>query len=316
MGPPKGLTSSQRLLAFTEFAAAYNVYLKGIGGVVLSAELRLAIAHCARDALLKCAGCNSLPKESCLQPGTDIYTLISNGIEHNESRILKKTSPSTVVYSMITSFVHTLINHQSRLNEQWYHQTIEALDKSELIPAVYVGERRLFYVLALFSEIVHVAGLSHSLNIFFVSVGQQVPPLPDQVDNPSEPSFFEWTKVLRKGRGLRYDKENTWSPFISTTDIDRDCLEFAKLALSTLDKQFLLSKMTISKVPWSCVPFSPADLVWYCRWSELSYYTDSMFNVLLPFVPLNPSVRCADSFSRYQVEIVASEVAAAHGCTF
>ena len=308
-----GLTYSQRFLAFTEFTSAYHVYLKERGGVVLSAETRLSIAHCARDALIQCKGCKSLPKETCVMAGTDVYTLISERLEHYESAMLKHSSPSA--HHTITVLVHALINHQSILDEQWYHRTIEALDTSPLIPSSFVGERRSFYVLALFSEIVHVTTLSHSLNSFFLSTGHEIPALPDHVGSPSEPSFFDWTKILRtKTTNLRLDKTVAWAPFIVSADVKRDSSEFAKLPLSALDKRILFDSMD-AKFPWSCVSFAPEDLVWLRRWFSVSYL-HSMDDFLFPFFPLDPSFRCSDSFSRYLVEFTAEQVSKVHRCDF
>ena len=62
------VNAQERLSNINNVAERFHGHLKTVSGVVLTADLRYAVAAEAQQCLLGCLGCNKLAHSSCLRP--------------------------------------------------------------------------------------------------------------------------------------------------------------------------------------------------------------------------------------------------------
>jgi hypothetical protein len=158
------ITPTERVEQYETLARDFfQNHIPRVQGVNLSPALRWAIVQCALDALEACPACNDsceLPKDVCLRPGSKILPIIQR-MEHCEFPnvdididdmlldttimdiyTVMDTSTSTmdattiaandaaIAKSTLRNLIHTVINHQGRINKEWYEDTIQALKES------------------------------------------------------------------------------------------------------------------------------------------------------------------------------------------
>jgi hypothetical protein len=286
----------ERLAAISEFALAFNEYLESNGGIVLPANIRLNIAHSARDLLLIPAG----ERAGML---TDAPV--------NDSATTKSF--------LLTNIVDTLINRQHEANEVWYQATVQSL-------AIFVPEccenslQRVYYTHVVFSEIVLVATMAHSVHSFYLAIGKDAPELPKTVKkDATPPSLFDWTQVLKSQKEPRQNKAQAFAPYLLSDDVRADAQEFDKLKLPDVQMDFL-RWTSISPPPYICVQFAVNDYVWLQRWFDIAYLVKgppgAFKRFFLAYLPLDTTHRCTESVTRHDLEVMAYHVAATNGCGY
>jgi hypothetical protein len=324
---PHGLSFSERLALLTVFVDRYQTSLATEGGSVLSARVRLAIAHAARQALLssseeecpsKLLSCRDT---SCLRAGTNIHQLLSgqrNGVAPELAQALTNDNDALVV----TWLIHAIVNHQSRLDKAWYEATMQDLDQTSIIPPAITGDARQLFLQTLFCELVLVTTIAHSMHCLYLAIGQDPPALPEvghqeEGGRQAEPYWFDWTKALTSktaARGLYYDGK-AWAPYLPRFAVDVRSLEFAKIPGMARDNLATFFRWRgFVPAPYVAMTYAVADFIWFILWHEVAYVSHTCF--FQPFRPLDGTTHCSGSVSRYDLEIVATAVAAAHQCAF
>lgn len=312
------VSAQERTRALAAFATSFYDQIS-IGGIALPAELRLAIVHEARHCLLNCEGCKSLPASVCLRPGASVYGVLSKPhMKHQMGDHLKNSSAvSDSVKTVVMNLVHTIINHQNRVNRKWYDETIRHLDLSGLLPRSVGGEKRKHLLSSAFVEILSLAsvasaiqltslGLEDRLNVSFA-----LPPVSLSAFNHGEdPSFVDWTDLLKNGLPRRDDA--CFSPYLLKSDINRTSLEYGKISQrGWTEMESLMHPMN----PFYGMTMAGDDLYWVIALSNLFYLKgqDVAFAISRK---LDPTKYCSDSFDRFDSELIGREVAKAHDCAF
>lgn len=112
----KAISAEDRIKNLDAFAHKFNKHLIETPGVVLDGKLRWAVAVCARDALLRCqSGCGTLGQDACMRPGTSFEAIAD--LKHEPGFPLDDISPE--ISSTLTNLVHTVINHQNKVDATW-----------------------------------------------------------------------------------------------------------------------------------------------------------------------------------------------------
>jgi hypothetical protein len=335
-----GLSFSERLALLTVFVDRYQTSLATEGGSVLSARVRLAIAHAARQALLSSSSssceeeCHSKlllsGRDACLRAGTtnNIHQLLSGQERyHSVAPELAQALTNDNDALIVTGLIHAILNHQSRLDKTWYEATMQDLDQTTIIPPAITGDARQFFLQTLFCELVLVTTMAHSMHCLYLAIGQDPPALPELRpqeeggrQQAEEPYWFDWTRALTSSNaaaasaGLYYDGK-AWAPYLPRFAVDTRSLEFAKIPGMAQDSLATFFRWRgLAPVPYVAMTYAVADFIWFMHWFELAYVSQMRF--FQPFRPLDGTKHCSGSVSRQDLEIVATAVAAAHQCTF
>lgn len=191
------ISVEDRFGAIEACAYKFGDHLTQNPGAVLPPALRLAVVHYAREAAFCTADASKLPQEACLKPGTSVYDVIEK-IEH-ATEYQNEAVPVTVKNVLLT-IVHSVVNHQGRLDQGWYDSSIQAILTTDgILPSKEEDENKkqpLAYVA--FSEILVLAATSHSLNLAFFIMGRPLPPLPTMDEMKlMEPMLLDWTALLK-----------------------------------------------------------------------------------------------------------------------
>jgi hypothetical protein len=253
------LTPSQRVDDLKAAAHQFSKCLIETPGVVLTAELRWAVAVCARDALVDCPGCCTLGgHDVCLLPGASFRVIAD--LNHKPSFPVRVSSEAEDV---LRNLVHAVVNHQSKTDSKWHDGTVKAIGGLKFVPDKFAGESRISLLHSLFCEAVALTCVSHSTSISFLALGQETPPLPvleDMKDSP-KPLMLDMTTILRKGRGLRRDPLVGFIPHVEFNDFE------PRLLRERFPADFVKSLQANFKMfaPMFGVSFSPQDLVMCCK---------------------------------------------------
>lgn len=269
-----GLSPEQRLENLQAFARKFNRYLIETPGMVLSGPLRWAVAVCARDALF-CKGCATLGQNVCVR---NAYESIRD-LKHPSDCPIKMTASTTsdCWTKTLQNLVHTIINHQTKVDESWYHHTMEALDNDlGLIHADREEESRRSLLASLYCEIVCVSLLSHSIHIMLLgTVGQEaVIPLPslDDMKHAPAPLMLDMTTIFRTRccprRTLRQTQEMGFAPYFVYSDLD---YRRASQILTPFAMNFL-KRREAQIVPYAALCMSPMDCAMLAELGSLFNY--------------------------------------------
>lgn len=223
---------------------------------------------------------------------------------------------SLEVESVLTNLVHTVINHQSKVDAMWYDNTIKALDNLKLIPDQFVGDTKTALLQAMFSEILALSAMSNTINMTFLALGNDTPPLPTLKDikqAKQRPTMFDITSLLRKGRRLRSgdDPSIGFIPFVKYGDLD------PALILDKIDDPEDFKKFSVAfdtEHPLFGVGFSFHDLI-MCETVLDAFYVGNK-NFFTPFLGLDPRSSCTDEFTRFDRETVHVAISDVYGCDF
>jgi hypothetical protein len=302
--PGAGLTAKERWNNIEQFTNEYFQYLSIFGGVVLTVETRLQVAQMALDAL-KCPGCASFSKDACLRKGCHIYETLASLDTHG--------SASNANENVLCQLVHSIINHQGRLTEAWYQTTLEKLDECGWIDETVApteSMKRSYLLYSLFSEIVLVATMVHSLNTIFLIMGSDMPYLPQESPTATPPSLFDWSLAIKPGNAPQTMR--CWAPFLTASQVNSKSPPFS--GMDPEMKRYHLKYAMTSRGPLGAANWSLVDVSWALRMQSLLYV--EMKDVVTMYRPLSPETRCAQSFSRRDAEVVATAIAQAYNCAF
>jgi hypothetical protein len=299
----KGITPAQRVVDLNACAAKLNQYLIETNGVVLSGKLRWAVMQCARDALVKCKGCASLGQDVCLAPGS-VFDVIAD-IDHDPDFPLPQQAKAT---ETLKTLVHTLIHHQTQLDDEWYQKTIKALGKTNLVPGSAQGESRRSLLCSLLAEVVLLTTMSHATHIIFLAIGREIPPLPAFDDMKHlKPSLLDISSLLREGANIREDLSLCAASFVLYKDLDPLLLE----RVASPEECVYLSKMLKRFPPALPMGFAPHDMFMMGL-----FRNGFLFGSINPFTCLDPNKRCTDNFTRFDQSTCSLAVASAYDCGF
>lgn len=141
-------TAEGRLKMLQQAAVDFSRHLETVSCAVLPPQLRLAVVKCARDALT-CQACAEL-QQTCLPKSASFYVVCSN-VKH-DAPICNENNNKIAV--CLTSIVHAIVNHQSNLNKTWFHDVIQAIKDSGLIPRYSTDEGMELACYSAFADVV------------------------------------------------------------------------------------------------------------------------------------------------------------------
>lgn len=321
----KPITPERRIQHLQQLAAGFSTYLKTTPGTILTPELRLGVAICARDALLKCkSGCHrELKQEVCLRPGTSFYAYCRDMQHEPPFPTPPKSShrKSAIDYCLL-NIVHAVICHQNRLDEIWYKDALAALkscgildEYANQLKCVDVEDEMHLASHAAFCEIVLLAAVSHGLHSTFLSLGSLlvhddmiVPsslPSWEEMEGAPEPSNIQFSSLLHRVRSK--GPFDSHAPCFYRSDLNKHSPEYAKV------EKEVWEKIPNRPTPDICTSFSPRDNVMFMQFLGAMYLTP--LEILLDWSELNSAKHCS-SVTRFDLETIAGAVAAEHKCDY
>jgi len=241
--------ATERRNALKDFESHFINALFASPGVWLTASLRLAVAKCARAAL-SCKGCDSLPPDVCLRPGTKFAGTCAK-MEH----IAFPAGPPPPLADVLVNLVHAVVRHQSRLDEAWFQDTLSALDGSEVFGSA-TPEDRETALYSVFNEIVVLAAVSHGIHIGHRCLLEPLPPLPTNApSSAATPSMLNFKALLK--RQPRKDTSVANCPHFLFQDLDQSSPEFQKISAPA--RKLLADIQTNNKWPIVCAAWAPEE---------------------------------------------------------
>lgn len=275
----------------------FGQHLVNTAGMVLTGPQRLAVAKAAREALT-CKGCASLGGV-CIHPGMAMEAI--RDVKHDSTVDLDP---------ILLNLVYTVVNHQSMLDDEWYHKTIQALEGTKLVGDEVQGDTRRNLVRSLFCETVLLAAASHAINMTFVILGRDPPPLPSAGDmkEAPNPTMVDVTTFLKPGRAVIENLSICGAPYVLYKD-----MEFGDFVSKHEHK--LLSEFMREEPPYVACGFAPKDMVFTCCDLVDCYLYDQSKVILMPWQALDSAQHCP-GVTRHDKEMVASTLAKAYQCDY
>ena len=320
-----GQTAEERIHDLHAFAESFNTHLCTVSGTILPSNIRLGVALCARDALLKCKHCHENVAERrstmvCPMPNARFYNIYASQ-KHKPGFPTEGESGSKLskeVEKCLVTIVHTLICHQERIDQLFYEDAVAALISCGILDQYdksFEGEcgRPMtkedadLAARALYCEIILLSSISHALHVLFLSLGNDVnvPALPSwhEIKGAPPPSNIRYRLLLK---GIQYNQEFAFSPFFVSSDIIRDGSECKKIPAETW------AKLPYSPSPYRCTILAIEDFIFFQSFHAALYLPAK--EMLLRWNELGPS-KCS-TVCRHDVETVAGATAKAHKCTY
>mmetsp|Transcript_3927 Transcript_3927/g.6568 ORF Transcript_3927/g.6568 Transcript_3927/m.6568 type:complete len:413 (+) Transcript_3927:60-1298(+) len=300
-----GLSESDRLKDIEGLAREFNEHLLETPGNVMNGHLRCAVAQCARSALQDCEGCQILSKDG---PSREKAFRIIANLEHQPAFTASNDSH---VSEAIVNLVHALVNHQTKLDNEWYLSTIVSLRNSRILPSdiAHTPQARQFMIWSLFCEICVLTAISHGVHMTYLVMGREAPALP-RTSN-TEPQLVDFNAIKRSDRDVHQNDGVAFAPYLRSSDVDINSLELGKLSPQAF--QALRHNMDIYS-PYVSMIFAPADLDFMDLMTDIFYVPQS--SVGRPHVALDPTSRCTDHVTRHDLEVVGVAIAAAYRCDY
>ena len=295
-------------------AEDFSIHLKSSPGTILTPNLRLGIAMCAREARLKCLNCHQ-----AVMDGVCPLTLYSFCADIHHEPIFPIPPGDTIpgeVSKCLVAIIHSILCFQSKINDRWYKDCIHSLQacgilsnyKKRLQVEIDVNELEVASH-AVFCEIVVLTAWSHGILSTFLALDRldRMPELPTWQDMKycPEPLNTRYSSLLHR---IRRDDSVAVAPFFNKRDINTKSPEYKKI-----DKD-VWTKLPFGPMPQICVSFVPMDTVSFGKWMEISYLKPS--EMFLNWGEMHTSGRHCASVTRFDIETVAGAVAAAHNCDF
>ncbi|CAB9499777.1 expressed unknown protein [Seminavis robusta] len=318
MAPMPALTAAERLDAIDDFSSQFQHHLMNVRGVALTASLRLAIVNYAREAIF-CSECSDqLPQSACLKPGTNFFAMIAK-IEHNKNASADTEIPDTTA-KILRAIVHSIVNHQGRLDATWYDNVIHSiLETKGILPQETDEEeeesnsqQRQYLAYAAFAEILILTCMSHCLHVAFLVLGRPLPALPSQselkdgLSAKQGPTLLDWTSLLK--RAPRRNPKICFTPFVYSGDFNKRSPDFRQISKEAWHTMQGMMDRTAPELP---LGFAVEDTVFMGQMGELFAVPDKDFMALYN-TELDPALRCADDFTRYDTEFISTKVAEAY----
>lgn len=204
-------TPESRLEDLKQVATDFSNHLRTSPGTILTPNQRLGVAICTRDALLNCDGCiQSLNGGVC---PFRLYNYCAE-IKHEPGFPTPPTqdindSKRDDINACLVNIIHAIIFHQSKLNEKWYEDCINALQSCGILED-YIEHNSCAEDAneleqasqAAFCEIILLVATSHGIHSTFLTLGLDVTPLPtwEDVKDAPKPMNIRYSSLLHRVR--------------------------------------------------------------------------------------------------------------------
>jgi len=330
MGKPQATTTTpeSRLRDLQHAAANFSTHLKTSPGTILPPHVRLGVAICARDALLRCKCCAlATTGVCCLRPGSSFYDFLLQQKEHepfptNCNRDDEaQQSMSDDTKACLVNIIHTVVCHQSKINDMWYKDSIGALQSCGIL-ADHVKQSKNCVDCdgdttnelelgsqAVFVEIILLAVTSHGIHSTFLALEVDIPALPtwEEMKGAPEPMHICYSSLLHR---VRRDESKAFAPYFLAKDIRKNSPECKKIEKEVWNE----FKFICGLGPYICGTFAPNDIVMFQTRFMSSFYL-TIGEMLLNWGELDSTRHCSH-VTRHDMETVANAVAVAHSCDF
>lgn len=305
----KVTTAAERKAQVEEAANAFVEHLVSNTGAELEASQRWLVCTLA-VAALKCSGCGDLPGDACLKPGADVFGVIG-ALNHDLETSSDVTDKKQL--KAITTIVHTLVNHQSRIDEGWHDAALAAIQESGLIPSDSTQSQ---YQSALV-EIIILVSLAHAFNVAFLLMGKtkglELPSLDyvrEKAPKPHSPCF-DPEDLLKPGQKLRQKDFLARSPFYVASQVDRTSKAFT--SLSPIVQEDIL-KFEGIMTPYVSCTLAPQYFPLLDQASRALYYDTFQVAFVLAFLTIKGD-KCP-GVVRHDLETVAASLALTYACGY
>jgi hypothetical protein len=314
------ISAEERWAIIERLSQEYFETLSSQGGFVLTAEQRVHNSTLTLNGTLHCPACARLPKEACLKPGNDLYQAIAQG--HGD--INQQQDDDNDDEIILVHMIHSIVNHQSKISQDpsWYHTTMAQLQATTTLldetrmkqEGLVSDQQREYLYYGLFVEIVMVTAAVHCLHMVTIMKGTSPPTIIPAKKDASPPVYLDWSQIFRKNKSATHDPHRATMPYIARSDIDENSPLLFKLFPDAKDRQTLFSPGMVPMAPFLCITWDPVDFLWMERLDDVLYV--SVDDFFAPHQPLNGKVRCADHFSRRDIETIAVAVSEGYQCDF
>ena len=314
-------TVQGRLKDIRQLAADFNTHLTTQPGSVLSPNVRLGIALCARDAHSQCKACHADAVERrssmvCPMPNVRNYGIMGD-MRHEPgfptAPTEKGTGISSAIATCLITIIHTLICHQDKIDVLLYNDAIADLQSCGILndyaSAVCDFDEIDLAARVAYCEIILVASLSHGLNVTFQSLGLEVPPLPtwDDIDRAPSPMNLRYTKLLRNG-AFTTNPSFAYAPYLPLSDLNKESLEYKQIPSD------VWTALPKAPVPFRCANLAVLDFAFFFQSYVPTLYL-SLKEMLLVWNELDATKKCS-AVTRFDLEVAAGATAAAHRCVY
>jgi hypothetical protein len=308
------ITTEDRIANLQKAAQNFSLHLKSSPGTILTPTQRLSIAISSRSAHANCTGCHSAILEGACPLNLYSYCKEINHTSPSFPAPASNNDEEDKIHTCLTTIIHSLVCFQSKINDTWYKDCIDALTScgilSDYLQDVQCqnNEELKLAAHAAFCEIVVLTAWSIGICSTFLALDlvDTMPGLPswEEVRYAPKPMHIDFSSLLYK---VRWDESVAVSPYFLKGDINKTSPEYKKVGEETW------SQVMCGSIPWACVVFVPRDLVPFLQsWMNLEYLTPG--ETLLTWGKLGNG-HC-ESVTRHDIETVASAVAAAHSCDY
>ena len=306
-------TVAERQAQVEEAAKQFASHLMTGQGAQLEAPQRWFVCAVA-VAALDCSGCATLRTDACLKPGLDAHQLLGN-LKHAELTpdVVKQLNLDEKQVHVITTIVHSLINHQGRIDEGWHDAVLSAIKEANIIPNNSTESQCQSALV----EIIVLACLAHSYHVAFLFMGKQqgweVPPIASIKDAPKllqEPRF-DPQNMLKPGQSLQRDDTIARSAFFVASQVDRNASTFTSFSKEAQDGMLFFAD---SAVPWVCCSLVPQYAPLLLQAAETLYYDSNQLAFLFSFLTIRAE-KCP-GVTRHDMETVAAALTGAHSCAY
>ena len=308
-------TPESRLRTLQNCAADFSTHLKKTPGTILTPELRLGVAICARDSLFGCKGKGG-SREVCHRGG--LYDFVA-GVKHEPAFPTPQGASTGSVESCLVNIVHAIICHQSKIDATWHADSIAALQscgvlssyaKVHLLGSHYSKDEMELAGHSALCEIIILASTSHGIRSTFLALGLDVPSLPtwEELKGAPGPTNIRFSSLLQNS--VRRDESVGAAPFYLTKDLKRNCPEYSKLDEEVWKE---LDLRLFKRGPFVCLAFSPQDSNFFGRFIDCYYLTKT--EMIFCWNELDSSRRCY-SVTRLDIETIADAMSFEHSSRF
>jgi hypothetical protein len=215
------ITEAERKAQVEEAAQAFSHDLLTGTGAQLDGVQRWAV--CAATCVaLSCTGCAELPSDTCLRTtDTNIFQLL-NELKHDDEQAANNADSGNLLdkaqVQLITTLVHSIVNHQGRIDEGWHDEALHALKDCHLLDKNDKNESQVQSALV---EIITLTGLTHAFNVALLLLGKpegfELPSLDKVAKNAPTPPRFDPQDLLKPGETLTRDDDVARSAFFVTS---------------------------------------------------------------------------------------------------
>ena len=261
-------TPGEREAEINLLAEEFNEHVLTARGMWLDASVRLQICHSAR---------------SFNEPAASF------------------TDPT--VRRILSPIIHKVINEQAGINEQWYRDSISALNDLTTAPAHDAADNH-----TIFCEVLLLAAMSFGITTFYRGINKPCPALPtNPLPEPPQPLALRVSDI--SCNQPRFDATYNFCPFYLASDVKPEL----KSLISTRAWDAIAGFMNATAMtPLNSATWAIEDTGFFVHAMTVMYVPEHV--VRTPWVPLEPH-HCS-GVQRCQIELAAEAVAAAYACAF